>query len=218
MRVQGFADTQITEATGVPGSTIARWAAAEGWRVRDLVEDTELTEPAAPPAGLFARRDPYGASEAGDETGFVLPGAVGEAAGEAEDTSPRARRERMETALTRAAMAAETAIGRGSLKQAEQAARLAGSLNRTIEKLGEAPPDEDARGVFYSAEQIAEARADLVRRFDRLADQQKSVVEGDRERYMKGVMKDPGMERWEVDWVVKWAPEGLAGGYTRGAL
>ena len=53
MREMGYSNVQITEATGVPASTIARWAAEGGWRVRDLVDEPEFKAPESSPNGLL---------------------------------------------------------------------------------------------------------------------------------------------------------------------
>ena len=187
MREMGYSNVQITEATGVPGSTIARWAAEGKWRVRDLVEEPEFNDPAGAPDGLlkddgsFVRsRDPDGSHRtgsglhAGNEDCSGSPELVSsrersEAGDKHQNTLEQSRQERLEDALEKAAVAAEDAILRGNFAAAGKATQMADTLSRALERVRKSAPEEKREGVFYTAEDIARAREELTRRFDRLA-------------------------------------------------
>ncbi|MDF1678930.1 hypothetical protein [Ponticaulis sp.] len=243
LREEGYSNVQITEATGVPASTIARWAAEGGWRVKDLVEEPAFNAPETPPLGLLpglggdswvGSREPvssHGAgsglhsqlsdqrdslepvssregSEAGDKHQSspepvssrdpgLDPGEAGDnhrtslepvssrdpgpdpgEAGDKHQTTPekndaraqqKARQARLEHALTNAARAAEDAIMRGNFAAAAKATQMADTLSRSLERVRVPEEEEQPDGVFYSFEEIAAARAELMRRLDRIA-------------------------------------------------
>ncbi len=249
LREEGYSNVQITEATGVPGSTIARWAAEGGWRVSDLVnaqvsfspeakspcacvvtcvaprsEGCRMNPPAQAPDGLlpglggeswFGSRDPDGSHRTGsrlhagnedrdaseEESGLSAragssaslgratpvrslvrgsapPSEIGDrqATAQAQGVEPKvknkpeqSRQERLEDALEKAAVAAEDAIMRGNFAAAGKATQMADTLSRALERVRKSAPEEKREGVFYTPEDIANARAELTRRFDRLA-------------------------------------------------
>lgn len=190
LREEGYSNVQITEATGVPASTIARWAAEGGWRVKDLVEEPAFTEPETPPLGLLP-------GLGGEAWGKLPSPSEGEGVGvrdtmrsqselaEKVSTTPlipnpsphqgekgssqKARQARLEEALTNAARAAEDAIMRGNFAAAAKATQMADTLSRSLERVRVPEEEEQPDGVFYSFEQIAAARAELMRRLDRIA-------------------------------------------------
>ena len=198
MREMGYSNVQITEATSVPGSTIARWAAEGKWRVKDLVEEPEFNDPAEAQDGLLPG---VGGESWGDESGLSAragssaslgraaparslvrgstpPSEIGDpqATAQAQGVEPRAkskpeqtRQERLEDALEKAAVAAEDAILRGNFAAAGKATQMADTLSRALERVRKSAPEEKREGVFYTAEDIARAREELTRRFDRLA-------------------------------------------------
>ena len=220
LREEGYSNVQITEATGVPASTIARWAAEGGWRVKDLVEEPAFNAPETPPLGLLpglggdswvGSREPVSSHGAGsrlhsqlsDQRGSLEPVSSRERseAGDNHQTSPepvssrdpgldpgeagdkhqttpekndaraqqKARQVRLEDALTNAARAAEDAIMRGNFAAAAKATQMADTLSRSLERVRVPEEEEQPDGVFYSFEQIADARAELLRRLDRIA-------------------------------------------------
>ncbi|MAF58891.1 hypothetical protein [Ponticaulis sp.] len=201
LREEGYSNVQITEATGVPASTIARWAAEGKWRVKDLVEEPAFNVPETPPLGLLpglggeswvGSRDPDGShrtrsglhsqlSDQRDSPEPVSSRDPGPDPGEAGDnhqTTPekndaraqqKARQARLEDALTNAARAAEEAIMRGNFAAAAKATQMADTLSRSLERVRVPEEEEQPDGVFYSFEQIAAARAELMRRLDRIA-------------------------------------------------
>ena len=224
LREEGYSNVQITEATGVPASTLARWAAEGGWRVKDLVEEPAFNAPETPPLGLLpglggdswaGSRDPDGShrtrsglhpqlSDQRDSPEPVSsrdpgldPGEAGDnhqtspehvssrdsgldpgEAGDKHQTTPekndaraqqKARQARLEDALTNAARAAEDAIMRGNFAAAAKATQMADTLSRSLERVRVPEEEEQPDGVFYSFEQIAAARAELMRRLDRIA-------------------------------------------------
>ena len=81
----------------------------------------------------------------------------------------KARQARLEDALTNAARAAEDAIMRGNFAAAAKATQMADTLSRSLERVRVPEEEERPDGVFYSFEQIAAARAELMRRLDRIA-------------------------------------------------
>ena len=201
LREEGYSNVQITEATGVPASTIARWAAEGGWRVKDLVEEPAFNEPETPPLGLLpglggdswvGSREPVSSHGAGSRLHSQLsdqrgspelvssrdPGPDPGEAGDKNQTTPekndaraqqKARQARLEDALTNAARAAEDAIMRGNFAAAAKATQMADTLSRSLERVRVPEEEEQPDGVFYSFEQIAAARAELMRRLDRIA-------------------------------------------------
>ncbi len=67
---------------------------------------------------------------------------------------------------------AQDMLARGDIKGAEALGKATLQLIRAVEaqvKLEDSQKSEDRQGVFYTAEDIAAARAELTRRFDRLA-------------------------------------------------
>ncbi len=66
-------------------------------------------------------------------------------------------------------MAAEDAIMRGNFAAAGKATQMADTLSRALERVRGSAVEEKPEGVFYTADDIANARAELTRRFDRLA-------------------------------------------------
>lgn len=198
MRELGYSSIQITEATRVPGSTIARWAAEGGWRVCDVAEELlpELTEDE--PAGRLIG---LGGMDWGGASGGSDP------AGEkgADDAPPKSRQERLDFALERALDAAGHSIDRGSLVQAEKAARLAGSLSRTMEKLKSGEDKNGPKIASYTAADIATAREELTRRLDKLAASLDARVEDRKQRFLNGELEDPDAPRWEIARCVLWA-------------
>ena len=220
MREAGYSVVQITEATGVPGSTIARWAAEGGWRVSDLVEEPEYLIPVGEPDGLlpglggeswdnqdrsFLRRQESGASAVerdprlrGDERhsgyssrdpdGSHRTGSRLHAGNEDQSSSlerapcdasasrehkntksEQTRQERLEDALEKAALAAEDAITRGNFTAAGKAVQMADTLSKALERVRASAVEEQPDGVFMSREDLDAARADLMRRLDRIA-------------------------------------------------
>ncbi len=81
----------------------------------------------------------------------------------------KARQARLEDALINAARAAEEAIMRGNFAAAAKATQMADTLSRSLERVRVPEEEEQPDGVFYSFEQIAAARAELMRRLDRIA-------------------------------------------------
>lgn len=196
LREEGYSNVQITEATGVPASTIARWAAEGGWRVKDLVEEPAFNAPETPPLGLlpglggegwhtedrsFLRRqesgpaaetrDPRLRGDERDEHTNVRPDVAqrDRACEEQARAQQKARQARLEEALTNTARAAEDAIMRGNFAAAAKATQMADTLSRSLERVRVPEEEEQPDGVFYSHEQIAAARAELMRRLDRIA-------------------------------------------------
>ena len=204
LREEGYSNVQITEATGVPASTIARWAAEGGWRVKDLVEEPAFNEPETPPLGLLpglggeawgklpspsegegvgvrdTMRPQAGLSEKVSTTPLIPnPHSNNRFTGSIESSrephqgekgSPqKARQARLEDALTNAARAAEDAIMRGNFAAAAKATQMADTLSRSLERVRFPEEEEQPDGVFYSFEQIVAARAELMRRLDRIA-------------------------------------------------
>ncbi len=284
MRETGYSNVQITEATGVPGSTIARWAAEGKWRVSDLVnaqvsfspeakspcacvsvghsihwiecdtsrpcmaprsEGCRMNPPAEAPDGLlpglggdswFGSRDPDGSHRTGsrlhagnedrdaleeesglsaragsvfshdarmssspearsscactvvcesqgsdDCAGLRAPNSVqcgsperapcdaSASRGQTNTNPTKSRQQQLEDALEKAAVAAEDAIMRGNFAAAGKATQMADTLSRALERVRGSAVEEKPEGVFYTAEDIANARAELTRRFDRLA-------------------------------------------------
>ena len=205
MREMGYSNVQITEATSVPGSTIARWAAEGKWRVKDLVEEPEFLAPVAGPDGVYAREVDLGGlgeeSEVSARTGGSpsaqassaqpgrvvggstqataqaerdqgLPGNEREQKNQEQHTQNQqslSRQQQLEDALEKAAVAAEDAILRGNFAAAGKATQMADTLSRALERVRKSAPEEKREGVFYTAEDIARAREELTRRFDRLA-------------------------------------------------
>ncbi|WP_155802846.1 hypothetical protein [Ponticaulis koreensis] len=218
LREEGYSNVQITEATGVPASTIARWAAEGGWRVSDLVNaqvslSPEAKSPCAcvvscmaprsegcrmnppvemetPPLGLLpglggeswgklpspfegegvgvrdTMRPQAGLSEKVSTTPLIPNPSPNQ--GE-KGSSQKARQARLEEALTNAARAAEDAIMQGNFVAAAKATQMADTLSRSLERVRVPEEEEQPDGVFYSFEQIADARAELLRRLDRIA-------------------------------------------------
>ena len=258
MREEGYSNVQITEATGVPASTIARWAAEGGWRVADLVNaQVSFSPEAKPPCACVVRcmaprtegcrmnppvemgqvpdgllpglegegwggddrsflrpqesepsardRDPHLRGDERDETGLsddargisgLSPASPGTRPGFRDETGSRlragngdsqatakaqgveptaknkpeqSRQQQLEDALEKAAIAAEDAILRSNFTAAAKATQMADTLSRALERLRNSAPEEQPEGVFYTREDIEAARADLPRRFDRLA-------------------------------------------------
>lgn len=196
LREEGYSNVQITEATGVPASTIARWAAEGKWRVKDLVEEPAFNAPETPPLGLlpglggegwttedrsFLRRqesgpaaealDPRLCGDERDEHTTARPGGAqrDRACERSARAQQKARQARLEDALTNAARAAEDAIMRGNFAAAAKATQMADTLSRSLERVRVPEEEEQPDGVFYSFEQIAAARAELMRRLDRIA-------------------------------------------------
>ena len=197
LREEGYSNVQITEATGVPASTIARWAAEGKWRVKDLAEEPAFNAPETPPLGLLpglggdswvGSREPVSSHGAGsrlhsqlsDQRASPEPVSSRERseAGDKHQTTPekndaraqqKARQARLEDALTNAARAAEDAIMRGNFAAAAKATQMADTLSRSLERVRVPEEEEQPDGVFYSFEQIAAARAELMRRLDRIA-------------------------------------------------
>ena len=228
MREAGYSVVQITGATGVPGSTIARWAAEGGWRVSDLVEEPEFVDPISEPGGRLrdarlggspgsspgspgcappgravgsptlpseigssqataqaqrhsggSSRDPYGSHRTGsrlharneDHSGSPERAPCDASASrEQTNTKPeQSRQERLEDALEKAAFAAEDAIMRGYFTAAGKAVQMADTLSKALERVRASAAEERPDGVFYTREQIDDARAELTRRVNRLA-------------------------------------------------
>ena len=205
MREAGYSVVQITGATGVPGSTIARWAAEGGWRVSDLVEEPEFVDPVSEPEGRL--RDAPPSPLMGEGTGVReiegcdfpelvdtsasplipnphsdnrLTGSIvpprepqqGEKGlSQQTNTKPgQSRQERLEDALEKAAFAAEDAIMRGNFTAAGKAVQMADTLSKALERVRASAAEERPDGVFFTREQIDDARAELTRRVNRLAE------------------------------------------------
>ena len=268
MREAGYSVVQITESTGVPGSTIARWAAEGGWRVSDLVEEPEFVDPISEPEGRlkdacasvsvghsihwiecdtsrpcvaprtngcrmnppvelsqvpegllpglggeswenkdrsflrrqesgcsavdrdprlrgderdsgFSSRDPDGSHRTGSRLRSLLSDQSGSperapcdasASREQTNTKPeQSRQERLEDALEKAAFAAEDAITRGNFTAAGKAVQMADTLSKALERVRASAEEEKPDGVFMSYADLDAARADLMRRINRIA-------------------------------------------------
>ena len=195
MREAGYSVVQITGATGVPGSTIARWAAEGGWRVSDLVEEPEFVDPISEPGGRW--RDAPPSPLMGEGTGVReiegcdFPELVDTSASplipnpsphqgekglsQQTNTKPgQSRQERLEDALEKAAFAAEDAIMRGNFTAAGKAVQMADTLSKALERVRASAAEERPDGVFFTREQIDDARAELTRRVNRLAEKLRS--------------------------------------------
>lgn len=227
MREQGYSVVQITSATGVPASTIARWAAEGKWRVSDLVEKPEFVDPisepegrlrdacASPPFGGSSREeiDPVDRSQArgeGDEVGVsqcrdfdLTPNPSPDQ--ERGSAGVQTRQERLETALEKAVTAAEDAILHGNFAAAGKATQMADTLSRALERVRGSAAKPEPEGLFISPEEIEATREELLRRFDRLGEAMYdagAVALEQREKTGGGEQQFP---RWIYAHCVRWA-------------
>ncbi|MAI88882.1 hypothetical protein [Ponticaulis sp.] len=190
MREQGYSNVQITEATSVPGSTIARWAAEGGWRVRDLIEEPAFNAPETPPDGLLpglggegwgeppspsegeglGGRETIRPQTSESEAASELPLNPNPSSLEGEKgSSTKSRQQQLEDALEKAAIAAEDAILKANFAAAGKATQMADTLSRALERVRNSAVEEKPDGVFYTQEDIQSAREELMHRFNRLA-------------------------------------------------
>ena len=235
MREQGYSVVQITSATGVPASTIARWAAEGKWRVSDLVEEPEFVDPVEAPDGLLPglggadwqdvppsppfggssreEIDPVDRSQARGEGG-----EVGVSQSRDFDLTPhpspdqergsadvQTRQEKLETALEKAVTAAEDAILHGNFAAAGKATQMADTLSRALERVRGSAARPEPEGLFISPEDIEAAREELTRRFDRLGEAMYDAGAAALEQREKTGGGEQQFPRWIYAHCVRWA-------------
>ena len=143
LRLAGHDTAAITEKTGVPGSTISRWAAEGGWRLRDVHHFTvpEIEELRPAHAGLRMESLP-------------------------EDVPPVLA---LESATLGAITDVREAIAEGRWCDVPKASTSIERLVRALKVLKQIG-EHDASVIRARQREAEEARAELTRRLDRLAE------------------------------------------------